>query len=378
MHSAGLYNKYRPIQLSDVIGQDVVVRSLSKQAKTNTLSHAYLLSGRRGLGKTSIARIISSIMTCPERKSGSDKSCGRCPSCVSIHNGSASDVIEIDGASSGGVDDARDIKKGAYYPPHSLPKKIYIIDECHMLTTEAKNALLKVLEQPPPYVVFIFCTTEPHKMLGTIVSRCQRWNLVPISSKAIADRLTKVAEREGIKMDSGVATSLARMSAGSMRDAYVNLEQISAYSSGNVTASDFSEFFGTPDRRKMYQIVSAVADQNPAGLLKIVNDLIMASVDPRSVLAGVSDILRNIFTLKYCRGKDSLLDLDEGEIEELERIGEKISEGALMKMSGAFSRIDKQMAVNINERWILEAALIGCILIVNSEPPTKKKDAAQK
>jgi len=372
MSGTELYRKYRPIQLSDIVGQQVVVRSLSRQARHNAFNHAYLLVGHYGAGKTSVARIIAKLLTCEHRKEGTDKVCGRCESCMSIHNGTASDVQEIDGASTRGIDNVKAMKQDAYYPPISLKRKVYVIDECHKLTSDAFDALLKVLEEPPQHVHFILCTTEPRKLLPTILSRCQRWRFTAIPPKLISERLDRVASKENIKVEDGVCLSIARQSKGSLRDALVDLEMISSYSDGNVTAKDFSEFFGAPDRRAVYQIVRMVADANPAGMLRLINDLILASVDTRVILADVSDVMRQVFMFKYCGRDESMVDLDAGEMEVVSDLANRFSEATLIKIASSFSRVEKQIAVNINERWILEAALLNCIVIVRAEARQKQ------
>src|ERR1035437_5207866 len=204
----GLYRKYRPIQLSDVVGQPYVVQSLSNAAKRNSFNHAYLFAGMHGSGKTSFGRILASLMVCPNRKPGSDTVCGKCKYCVAIHNGYCVDVHEIDGGIQGGVHEAKELKKNTAFTPQELKKKMYLIDESHKLSPSANSALLKILEEPPPYVHFIFCTTDPHKMLKTIISRCQRHVLSRIPSKLMAERLEKVAAREGMTVEKGVCQQL--------------------------------------------------------------------------------------------------------------------------------------------------------------------------
>ena len=366
-----LYRKYRPIQFTDLVGQDVVCESLAKQAKKGSFAHAYMLVGQYGSGKTSIARILASVMTCKNRKPGSDKACGKCDSCLAIRNGHCSDVLEIDAASNNGVDQIRELRKEARYAPAELERKIYILDECHMLTTQACNAILKILEEPPDHLVFILCTTEMNKMLGTILSRCQKWDFLPIPSELAAVRLGQVAQREGIELAPGVARTIARLGKGSMRDSLGNLEQVATYADNNVTPEAVSKFFRIPERRITYEIVKMISEENPSGMLMKLNDLIIACVPPKVILAEVADVLRCMFLVKYCGEDTSLLDLDEEESRVLVELSKKMTNTMLVNIASSFVKIERQIAVNISERWILEAALINCILIVTAE--AKKK-----
>lgn len=372
-----LYRRYRPIQLSDVVGQTYVVQSLSNSAKRNSFNHAYLLAGAYGSGKTSFARILASLMVCPNRKPGSNMVCGKCKYCVGIHNGYCVDVMELDGGNQTGVDEARELKKSTAFTPQELKKKIYIIDECHKLSPAANSALLKVLEEPPPYVHFIFCTTDSHKMLPTIISRCQKHMLSRIPSKLVAERLEKVAAREGILVEKGVCQQLARLAGGSLRDALGNLEQVAMFTAGDVKAATVGEYFGIPSTRVAYSIVSMMTEQNVSGMLMKVNDLIVSCIDPKEILVEVSNVLRNIHVLKYC-GKDAnLIDVDDEEMATIEALAAKFSEKSLMNIATSLGKIENQITMNINERWIVEAALVNCVLTLNNDEQSSRKSGKQ-
>ena len=367
-----LYQKYRPFQLRAIVGQPNVVTSLTNAAKRDSFNHAYLLAGAYGSGKTSVARILASLMVCPDRKPGSDLVCGKCRYCESIHAGHCVDVVEIDGCEQTGVDDARDLKKSTAYTPLELKRKVYIIDECHKLSPAANSALLKVLEEPPPYVHFIFCTTEADKVLRTIVSRCQRYRLTKIPSELMAARLELVASKEGVKVEPGVARHIARLSDGSLRDAIGNLEQVAVFTDGNVTMQSTTSFFGMPEKRATYELVRLIAQGNASGLLLKANDLIMSCVDPKEILLDVSNVLRNVFIArsfaKDGREPDlSMLDVNDDEAEIVKGLAKDMPLEALRKMADSLGTVERRVAVHINERWIVEAALVGCVLILNNE-----------
>jgi len=367
-----LYQKFRPFQLCSIVGQQTVVKTLTNAAKRDSFNHAYFLAGAYGSGKTSFARILASLMVCPNRKPGSPYVCGQCKYCNGIHSGHCVDVVEIDGGEQTGVDDARDLKKNASFSPHELKRKIYIIDECHKLSPAANSALLKILEEPPPYVHFIFCTTDPDKVLNTIVSRCQRHRLTKIPSNLMAERLDFIAKNEGIKTEAGVTRHIARLSDGSLRDAIGNLEQVAIFSNGDINLKTAAMFFGLPEKRATYEIVQLLSQGNVSTLLLKINDLIMSSVEPKEILLEVSNVLRNVFIMKsFSRdGKQpvgTLMDVNEDEAEAVKAIANNISLAALQRMADSLGSVERRIAVHINERWIVEAALVNCALIVNNE-----------
>ena len=367
-----LYQKYRPFQLRAVVGQQNVVKSLSNAAKRESFNHAYLLAGAYGSGKTSFARILASLIACPDRKPGTDVVCGKCKYCEGIHAGHCVDVMEIDGGEQTGVDEARELKKHASFSPQELKRKIYIIDECHKLSTAANSALLKILEEPPPYVHFIFCTTDQDKVLRTIVSRCQRYSLTKIPTDLMAERIDLIATREGIKLEKGVSRHIARLSDGSLRDGIGNLEQIAVFSGGDVSLQTAASFFGMPEKRITYEIVKMISQGNVSALLLKVNDLIMSGVDPKEILLEVSNVLRTVFIAKsFARdGKIpdlSMLDVSDEELTVIKTMANDMSLPVLNRMADSLSSVERRVAIHINDRWIVEAALVGCALLVNTE-----------
>ena len=360
MSKKTLYRKWRPSQLDEVVGQRHVVATIKQASIHNAFSQAYMFSGERGTGKTSVGRIAASLMTCEQAKDG--KVCGKCRACQTIHEGVCLDVNEIDAAKNRGVDNITSIIDAASWSPQELSRKIYIIDECHMLSKEAIAALLKTLEEPPSYLHFILCTTEADKILPTILSRCQRFNFSKITSKDISKRLLHIAQNEGIKVDEEGAGLMAKMARGSMRDAIGYLEQIGTVASGKpIVAKHIQQYFGLSDRTGIFSIVKAMIEGNIPLVLDQVNDLIMASVDTKQIMFEISEVFRNAMLLKAQDGNARLIDLPDNEINELKKMIEGLSMSQLLKLAHLFSDVEKKMSFNINERWITEATLINCV-----------------
>ena len=361
------FRKYRPWQLTDVAGQETVVRSLTKQATTGRYAQSYLFSGHRGAGKTSIARILASLLNCEARDPKNpldDKVCGKCRACQLIHDGICPDVYEIDGASNNGVDEARLVKERAYYTPQEFRYKIFIIDECHMLTPAAWNSLLKVVEEPPAYVKFIFCTTNHAKVLPTIVSRSRQYFFQGVSAVNVAKQVTLVAKQEKIDLDADAAAGIARLADGSLRDALNYLEEAGIH--GNkVTAAVLQDLFGQPERRLAMELVKLVADGNTTAVLMAADDLIRHGASVHSVLLEVSEVFRDIMILEA--GATELLVAGPEEKEILTMLSKKLSRSCLVNIAKLLGRIDKEINLNINPRMILEAALLHCISYVATD-----------
>ena len=359
-----LYLKYRPSQLSEIVGQKPIVATLKQASTDHKFVHSYLFSGNHGSGKTTSARILATLMTCEDVKDG--ETCGKCRACKTIKRGSSADVRELDGASNNKVEEARKIIDAAFYAPHELKKKVYIIDECHMLTTSANNALLKIVEEPPSYLAFIFCTTEPKKMLSTIISRCQRFNFTRIITKDIVNRLKFIAKEEKININEKALVIISKIARGSMRDAIGCLEQIGTLASNKnleITEEHIQKYFGVTDRLGILKMVKAMISGNVPLILDQVNDMVMASADTKSILLEVSEIFRNIMVLKI-QNNTKLVDLPDNEIKELKDIGKSLDANKLVKLSHLFANIDKKLNFNINERWIMEATLIECMALL--------------
>lgn len=264
-----LYRRFRPKRFAEVIGQDLIVATLRRAVAGGKLTHAYLLSGQRGVGKTSVARILARAANCLAPEDG--EPCNRCDSCLRILAGLSLDVVEIDGASNRGVDQIRRLREEVAYVPGGSRRKVYIIDEVHMLTSEAFNALLKTLEEPPPHILFIFATTEPHKVPPTVISRCQAFEFQPIPDEEIAALLHTVARAGGLTLAPGAATLIARRSRGALRDALVVLDQLGHV--GEVTEQAVVELLGLPPLSLVDGFLDALAGRDADAALSIVADL---------------------------------------------------------------------------------------------------------
>ena len=285
-----LYRKYRPRRFSDVVGQSHITETLRRQIETGRISHAYLFVGTRGTGKTTCAKILSRALNCEHPVNGDP--CNECPSCLGIESGSVLDVVEIDAASNNGVDNVRAIRDEAVYTPASVKKRVYIIDEVHMLSTSAFNALLKILEEPPEHLVFILATTELRKIPATILSRCQRFSFKRISPEDIRGRLEYVAGKEGLKLTDGAAELLSRLADGSMRDALSLLDQC-------VTSDVVDEeavmgavgLMGASDTAKLWQLL---ASGDVGGALELFQHMYDGGGDPASILSGLLSLIRDM------------------------------------------------------------------------------------
>ncbi len=291
-----LAQKYRPQVFEDVIGQEAVTRTLKNSIETGRVANAYLFSGPRGVGKTSVARLISKVLNCENPLK--DGPCNKCASCMEITSGNNIDVLEIDGASNRGIDEIRALRENVKFSSAGGKYKIYIIDEVHMLTTEAFNALLKTLEEPPAHVKFIFATTEPHKVIATITSRCQRFDFKRIPPMMIHDRLKKIAKIEKIDLEDKALLLIARSADGSLRDALVVLDQMVSFSEGKITANDVLELLGMVHKEQLFDLSGAIIDNDPSGVTGILDNLISSGKDPVFVANSLISHYRDLMVLK--------------------------------------------------------------------------------
>src|SRR5512136_1075662 len=262
-----LARKWRPQLFEEVVGQRHITQTLQNAISQKRVAHAFLFTGARGVGKTSSARILAKALNC-EKGPGTNP-CNQCATCQEVTHGTSMDVIEIDGASNRGIDEIRELKENVRYTPAKSRYKIYIIDEVHMLTTEAFNALLKTLEEPPPHVIFVFATTEPHKIPLTILSRCQRYDFKRIPLASILEQLRTIATQEGMEISDQSLHLIAREAEGSMRDAQSLLDQVLSYAGQKVSDKEVIEVLGVIDRKILHDSIAALADGDQARLLQI-------------------------------------------------------------------------------------------------------------
>ena len=350
-----LYRKWRPVDFDDVSGQDATTDILKYEVANNKLSHAYLFSGSRGTGKTSCAKILAKAVNCIDPRDGNP--CCKCEACRSIDAGIATDVIEMDAASNNGVDNVRDMKDEIAFTPALLKYRVYIIDEVHMMSSSAFNALLKTLEEPPKYVIFILATTELHKLPTTIVSRCQRFDFKRISSENIISRLKKIADAEGIKLTEDGARVIARVARGGMRDA-VSLLELCAGVGRTVDERLVFETVGTGSRDTVYKLIRAILSRDYASVYGAVAEVVMSSGDISVFWQELIDAYRDIMVVKNTPAAKEYLDLTELEYETLSEISRSFTPALLAYhtsiLEGAIA--DMQRAYN-SKRSIAEIAL---------------------
>ncbi|MFH1708596.1 MAG: DNA polymerase III subunit gamma/tau [Planctomycetota bacterium] len=297
--------KYRPQTFDAVVGQDHVVVTLQNAIREKRVAHAYMFVGPKGTGKTSMARILVKALNCASGPTPTP--CGTCPQCVDITAGSDMDVIEIDGASNRGIDDIKALRENVKFAPARARFKVYIIDEVHMLTPEANNALLKTLEEPPAHVKFIFATTEPHKVIATVFSRCQRFDFRLIPFDGILGRLKDICAREKLKADPEVLAEIARAAEGGMRDSQSILDQVVSYGIGNVTARDVRRIIGSLDGEVVRRLGEAALTGDAAATLRLVNGILDAGVNIGELTGGILVFIRNAIMFRLCGEKTDLL-----------------------------------------------------------------------
>jgi len=291
-----LYRKYRPQTFDDVVGQSAVTTTLKTQLQSGRLSHAYLFTGSRGTGKTSSAKILAKAVNCENPQDGNP--CGVCQACRTIDSGACMDVLEIDAASNNGVDNVRDLRDDAVYTPSQVKKRVYIIDEVHMLSISAFNALLKIIEEPPEHLLFILATTELHKVPATILSRCQRFSFRRISQEDIAARLQYVAYKENIDLDDSAARVLARLADGGMRDALSLLDQCASATTGELTADAVYSCLGIAGIRECSAMMAAIADHDSKQALTLLNESYSQGKDMGALLDELACLTRDLMILQ--------------------------------------------------------------------------------
>jgi len=320
--------KWRPLLFDDVIGQDHITVTLKNAIKKNRIAHAYLFAGPRGVGKTTTARILAKGANCVEGPT--ETPCNKCDNCIEINQSRSLDVIEIDGASNRGIDEIRNLRENVKYSPSKSRNKIYIIDEVHMLTKEAFNALLKTLEEPPPNVIFIFATTEPHKVLATIISRCQRFDFKRISLNDIIARLEYICEKENIKYDKESLFLISKKSDGSMRDALSLLDKIISFAGESFTIKDVENVLGVVNKDLFYTLTDAIMNNDIQNGINLVDRIIKEGYDFIEFLSGLLEHFRNIYILKFTNSKE-LIKVSEIEYEKLQGLSKSFPEEDLFK-----------------------------------------------
>ena len=351
-----LARKFRPQSFEDVAGQEHVVKTLRNAIGQGRVAHAFLFSGPRGVGKTSVARILAKSLNC--EKGPTSIPCNVCSNCREITDGSSLDVREIDGASNRGIDEIRELRENVKFAPAASKYKIYIIDEVHMLTREAFNALLKTLEEPPSHVIFIFATTESHKVPATILSRCQCYDFRRISLKEIIANLGKVAAAEGIKISLAALTWIAEAGDGSMRDAQSIFDQIISYAGTNIKDADVEENLGLTDRKYLFVLSEAVLQRNAGACLNILEEAYLAGIDMKHFYQMLLKHFRNLLLVKIAASASSSFDIAPEEIEKLKKQTQSVSRETLQRLAEILIAEEESFRRSQEPRMKLETVLV--------------------
>jgi DNA polymerase-3 subunit gamma/tau len=358
-----LARRYRSQRFDDVVGQDAIWHTLKNAIKTDRIAHAYLFAGTRGVGKTTMARILAKSLNCLSAEGPTTEPCLKCDSCVAVNAGDDIDVIEIDGASNNGVDNIRDLRSNATYRPARGRYKIYIIDEVHMLSTGAFNALLKILEEPPSHIKFIFATTEPNKVLPTIQSRCQRFDFANISPADIISQLKKILMEEKIKFEDDCIISLARLANGSMRDGLSLLDQLISTGAEKLTVDMLEEVLGQPNRGKIYALLEKISSSDAASTLGCLDELLNSGMSCIGVLDSLIEAVRDLMVLKASAGANqSIVILTKSEKESLMKIADTFDIPALIYNVSLLEKLRWPVKNSDNPRALFEAALLRLAL----------------
>lgn len=357
MSYTALYRKWRPVGFEDVRGQDHIVQTLKNQIISGRIGHAYLFCGTRGTGKTSIAKIFARSVNCDHPREGSP--CGECPSCQAIAAGASMNVVEIDAASNNGVENIRDIREQVQYPPTQGRFRVYIIDEVHMLSIGAFNALLKTLEEPPSYVIFILATTEVHKIPVTILSRCQRYDFRRIPAPVIGDRLREVAEAEHIAIEEKAVAYLARAADGAFRDALSLLDQCIAFHFGEVLTYDHVlDILGAVDQTLFSKLFGAVMQKKTKDCILILEEMVVQGRELGQFVNDYIWYLRNLLLMQSAQDAAGLLDMSEENLKQLTEDAKKTDGNTLIRQIRIFSELSNQLRYASQKRILIEIALI--------------------
>jgi DNA polymerase III subunit gamma/tau len=359
MTSQSLYRKWRSQTFDDLVGQEPIIRTLKNALKNNNISHAYLFTGPRGTGKTSTARLLAKTVNCSNPKDG--EPCNECQQCREITAGNSFNVIEIDAASNRGIDNIRDLREKVMVPPSTGKYKVYVLDEAHMLTTEAFNALLKTLEEPPGYIIFVLATTDVHKMLPTVLSRCQRFDFKRISTRQIVERLHYVSEQEHIKLERPAAELIARIAAGGMRDALSLLDQALAYAGEEISLAQVQSMLGLADPRAIFRLITSIAELNSSAVLHLIHELSEAGADLRQLNSQVVEYWRALMLARAGADVAAILDLTEDETREVKQLSQLFGLEELTACARIFAQNDLLQKNQGTPQLGLELASLECI-----------------
>ena len=357
MSYIALYRKWRPSTFDEIKGQDAIVTTLRNQIEANRIGHAYLFTGTRGTGKTSAAKVFAKAVNCEHPLNGNP--CGQCASCKSISEGTSLNVIEMDGASNNGVEDARQIKESVVYSPTNGKYKVYIIDEAHQITKEAFNALLKTMEEPPAYVVFILATTEPHKIPVTILSRCQRYDFKRIDSDTLKSRLTEVAENEGIEVEERAIDYIASKAEGGMRDALSLLDQCSSFFLGSrITYERALDVLGAVDTSVFSEFLRGLCARSVTDGIALIDRILVQGRDLSQFINDFVWHMRNVLIAKTTEDISDISGISAENLALLKKESEAVPEETLLRFIRVFSELSGSLRFATQKRVLIEIAII--------------------
>ncbi len=371
-----LYRKWRSQTFSDLVGQEAVIQTLRQAVAQQRLTHAYLFCGPRGTGKTSTARLLAKMVNCTNPHDG--EPCNECLSCIEITEGRSTDVFEIDAASNRGIDEIRDLRERVRIMSATGSTRLYIVDECHMLTPEAFNALLKTLEEPPPHVIFVLATTEAHKVPATVVSRCQHFEFRRIALRDIISRLAFVCEQEGMRVEPAALEALARAAAGGMRDALSLLDQARAFGGDSITTAGVHAMLGMADPALVREIVTFVQAGDTARGLHRLNDFAQSGVDLRQLASQIAEIWRQLMLARAGADLVALLDIAPEDAAALKALSASFALETLTECARIFARNDAGARVQVVPQLALELAFLDCVAVRQGTYPSHAPENAAR
>jgi DNA polymerase-3 subunit gamma/tau len=356
-----LYRKYRPQTFEEVIGQEHITKTLSNQVKKGEISHAYLFSGSRGTGKTSVARIFAKAINCIDSKTGSP--CYKCEVCKTLNEANNMDILEIDAASNNRVDEVREIREKVKFLPTSGKYKVYIIDEVHMLTDSAFNALLKTLEEPPAHIVFILGTTEPHKLPQTILSRCLRFDFKLISPINLKRHLTSIFDKEKINYEDDAIDLIVASAQGSVRDMLSIADSVVSFGQGVVTYANALNMLGATEQDKLFAFTDSVINKNTGKAFEEINTAVLGGINIAVFSKDVTVHFRNLLVVKTVKGNvDEILNMPPEVVKKLREQSQNVSEEELMFLMKTFSEIEAELKYTLSPRTLVEVATVKAIM----------------
>ncbi len=369
MEHLALYRKYRPANFDEVVGQEHITQALKNQIASGSIGHAYLFTGSRGIGKTSIARILARAVNCLDNQNGSP--CGRCEICVKLEKQNDINIIEIDAASNNRVDDVRELREKVKFAPVDAKYKVYIIDEVHMLTDSAFNALLKTLEEPPKHVIFILATTEAHKLPATILSRCVRFDFRLVGLEELVGLLKKVFDSEEIEYDDEALKAIALAGEGSVRDTLSIADSVIAFCIGKVTLEGVQKVLGSTDESLMIEFFDKLQNKDIGGLLELVNALDEGGKNMSILVKDLSKHARNLLICKTCAKPNEILNMAEESFGRIKKQSDEFEERVLISYMQSFGGAENELRYTISPRLLLETLSLSVMTGMGSEEVKK-------